>query len=452
MSSRRGDETVNLVSYIRVSKVGSREGDSFQSPTQQRKAIDAIVSLTAGARIVAEFEDLDESGGTMDRPGVMQAIAMVENGQADGIVCAYLDRWARNMEALQMIERWTKDGKTFISAHEQFDAVTPQGAFALGMMLLVAKFYRDQITERWRDTDKGTIARGVHVTIPYGYRRGDGVGKAHKNGGTHGQPLVIHEPEAKVVRRIFAQRISGDGASVIADSLNSDGVPSARGGLWTRQSVRALLRVRAYTGDASKGDLVCEDAHEAIVSKTDWQQAQTERAQPKRTNQSLLVGLTRCAGCGYVMGASDNGRGMRRYNCNRHHAEIECPSPTTAGAEALEALLTARFLDRYGALEMTGIALCEAQASSQDVLQAAKAEFARWRDDAGMREIIGDSDYRDGLKARKLAVKDAERAHQDAMRQSQSALINVSSDIWSSLKLAERRELLKARLALTPSS
>ena len=435
---------MNLVAYIRVSKVGGREGDSFQSPTQQRKAIEAIVSLTPGAHIVAEFEDLDESGSTMDRPGVTQAIAMVENGQADGIVCAYLDRWARNMEALQMIERWTKDGKTFISADERFDAATPQGAFALGMMLLVAKYYRDQITKRWQDAESNAIARGVHVSIPYGYRRGDGVGKDHAKGGTHGQPLVIFEPEAKVVRRIFAERCSGSGASVIADSLNADGVPSPRDGLWTRQSVRALLRVRTYTGAASKGDLVCEDAHEAIISKHDFQQAQTQRAQPKRTNQSLLVGLTRCAGCGYVMGAGSNGRGMRRYNCNRHHAELECPSPTTAGADALEALLSARFLERYGSLEMTGHALSEALRASEDALKGAQAEFTRWRDDTEMREILGDADYREGLRVRKRTVGEAQRANQEAMRQTRSTDISVSPDIWSSLDLTERRELLAA--------
>jgi len=66
---------MDLVAYIRVSKVGDREGDSFQSPREQRRAIEAIAALTPGARIIGEFEDLDESGGTMDRPGVQRAIS-----------------------------------------------------------------------------------------------------------------------------------------------------------------------------------------------------------------------------------------------------------------------------------------------------------------------------------------------------------------------------------------
>ena len=51
---------------------------------------------------------------------------------------------------------------------------------------------------------------------------------------------MIEPSEAAIVRRIFGERLSGHGAAAIADGLNRDGVPSPRGGLWTRQAVRAL--------------------------------------------------------------------------------------------------------------------------------------------------------------------------------------------------------------------
>jgi DNA invertase Pin-like site-specific DNA recombinase len=224
---------------------------------------------------------------------VQQAIGMVESGQADGIVCAYLDRWARNMEALEMIERWTKQGKTFISARERFDANTSAGRFTLGMMLLVAKHYRDRITEGWETSVKNAVERGVHVTVPYGYRRGDGNGRPHRKGGTRGAPLVAERAPAEVVRRIFTERAQGVGISTIGDGLNSDGIISPRGGRWTRQAVRALLRVRAYMGEASRGEYVLENAHEPIVSREEWEAAQTERAPAKQNGHSLLVGLVR---------------------------------------------------------------------------------------------------------------------------------------------------------------
>ena len=331
---------MDLVAYVRVSQVGERGGESFQSPKQQRDAINAIVSLTPGAKVIEWIEELNVSGGSMDRVGADRAIAIVDSGQADGIVCAYLDRWARTVEALEMIERWAKQGKAFISARERFDATTSQGKFALGMMLLVAKYYRDLMSERWDESSRGAIERGVHVTVPYGYRRGDSEnGRAHRKGGKHGAPLVVVPDEAKVVRRIFAERLTGIGIADIAHGLNADGVPSPRGGRWTRQTVRAIVRVRAYVGDAKRGDYVREGAHEALVSREDWDAVQSERTRSWKRGQSdsLLIGLVRCAGCGYVMGAGSSQHGGRRVNCNRHHAEMRCPSPTTAPAEALVA-------------------------------------------------------------------------------------------------------------------
>jgi DNA invertase Pin-like site-specific DNA recombinase len=435
---------MDLVAYIRVSKVGGREGDSFQSPGQQRKAIEAIVALTPGAHVVAEFEDLDESGGSMDRPGVRRAIEMVESGHADGIVCAYLDRWARTVEALEMIEAWAAQGKAFISARERFDATTSQGKFALGMMLLVAKYYRDLITERWDDSVRNAIGRGVHVRVPYGYRRGDGNGKAYAKGGTRGAPLVLEPDEATIVRRIFTERTQGVGAAGTTEGLNRDGIPSPRGGRWTRQTVRALIRVRAYAGVAHKGAHELAGAHPAIIPPSEWEAAQRERGPAASNGHSPLAGLVRCAGCGYIMGASNNGRGLRRYNCNRHHAEMRCPSPTTAPAETLEQLVVDEFLARYGAVQMKGAnAASPIVAETEGALARARAEYEAWRDDVEMRNEIGDADYRAGLLARKQSVTAAERAYGDAIRQTKSDMLSVSEDIWSALDTAERRELMR---------
>ncbi len=438
---------MRLVAYIRVSKVGGREGDSFQSPDDQRRDIDHIAGLTPGASIVAECSDLDVSGGSMDRPGVREAITMVESGQADGIVCARLDRWARNLEALEMIERWTKEGRTFISAREKFDANSSAGRLTLGMMLLVAKYYRDLITERWDSSVRNAVERGVHITVPYGYKRGNGIGKAHAKGGTRGAPLVVDPEPAAVVRRIFTERASGAGISEIAAGLNADGIASPRGGQWTRQTVRALLRVRAYMGEAARGEYVKADAHEAIVDRATWDAAQTERGPSPRNGDSLLIGLVRCAGCGYAMGSGDNGRGHRRYGCNRHHAELRCPAPTTAPAEGLEQLVCDEFLTRYGNVAVQGASSSEPAVSVAETdLERTRTEYTRWRDDVEMREAIGDEDYRAGLVVRKHAVADAERTYEDAVRAAKSSTLSVSESVWKHLDQRERRELLQAGL------
>lgn len=424
---------MRLVRYIRVSKVAGRAGDSFQSPQQQRKAIDAIVSLTPNARIVAEFEDMDESGGTMNRPGVQRAIEMVEIGQADGIVVAYLDRWARTLEALEMIERWAAQGKTLISARERFDATTSQGKFALGMMLLVAKYYRDQVTERWDDSVRDAIGRGVHTVVPYGYRRSNG----------KGSPLVIEPDESATVRRIYAERMHGTSDSNIARGLNADAIPAAKGGRWTRQAIRALIRSKVYMGTAHKGPHELAGAHEAIVSADEWRAAQKPAGEPTQNGRYLLSGLARCGCCGFTLTGGYSGREYR-YRCyTAHRSTFRCEHPVSTSAAALEALVADAFLARYGDIRMQAASGQSLAAATEATLARTRDEYERWRDDAEMRTAIGDEDYRAGLLARKRALNDAERDHADALRESNAATLNISDDIWGALDTSERRGLMR---------
>lgn len=58
-----------------------------------------------GASIIDEIVDLNVSGGSMQRVSVQGPIDRVDRGEADGIVVAYPDRWARTIEALEMFGR-----------------------------------------------------------------------------------------------------------------------------------------------------------------------------------------------------------------------------------------------------------------------------------------------------------------------------------------------------------
>jgi Resolvase, N terminal domain len=71
-----------LDGYVRVSRVGRREGDSFVSPQLQRDRIE-VAARNAGAEIVEWHEDLDESGGNAERPG-FGASPRAGRGEADG--------------------------------------------------------------------------------------------------------------------------------------------------------------------------------------------------------------------------------------------------------------------------------------------------------------------------------------------------------------------------------
>jgi DNA invertase Pin-like site-specific DNA recombinase len=84
-SSRRA------VGVVRVSRVGDRDGEGFVSPAEQRERI-AAASKRDGLAIAEVLEELDVSGGAplAQRPGLRRAVEMVESGEAEVVVVAYL--------------------------------------------------------------------------------------------------------------------------------------------------------------------------------------------------------------------------------------------------------------------------------------------------------------------------------------------------------------------------
>jgi DNA invertase Pin-like site-specific DNA recombinase len=423
---------LKLLGYIRVSRVMGRKGASFQSPGEQRKAIEHIVALTPGAEVVDWIEEYDESGGTMDRPGAKRAIAAVDSGQVDGIVMAYLSRWARTPSALEKISQWSKEGKVFLSAAERIDTTTSHGMFALGVLLLVAKLDLDRYSESWETSTRNAIDRGVAVRVPFGYERGE-----------DGR-LVPVEPAASVVREIYRMRVAGSGVAAIAQRLNADGCVPPKAASWTRQTVRAMLRVRTYLGEARYGEHFTADAHPAIVDKATWEAAQTARkAIPMRGEGQILNGLVRCAGCGYVMGASMT-NGHRRYNCNRNHGGGRCPSPTSCLAERLERFVVARFLERYGDVRVGSATGTPELDALERAVGRTQREFEMYRDDTSLRDMLGHDEWRGGLIVRKAELDAAKDAHAVAVRESSAGRLVVDAAMWDDLTIPERRMLLSA--------
>lgn len=61
--------------------------------------------------------------------------------------------------------------------------------------------------------------------------------------------LIIVPEEAKIVRMIFSDYLSGMGKNAIANKLHEIGVPTKEGGVWTAWSIRSILKNEKYCGD-----------------------------------------------------------------------------------------------------------------------------------------------------------------------------------------------------------
>src|SRR5215211_1868578 len=101
--------------YVRVSSLAGRGGESFYSTSDQRKAIEAYAAAR-GITIAAWHEDLNESGGTLQRPSFQAALDRCRSGLTGGIIAAKLDRLTRSTVGLgSLIEEARSGGWNLIA-------------------------------------------------------------------------------------------------------------------------------------------------------------------------------------------------------------------------------------------------------------------------------------------------------------------------------------------------
>jgi len=200
--------------YARVSTDAQAEG---------ALSIDAqVATLTAEAqRRGWEVEVIVEVASGKDltgRPLLREALARLDQGAAQVLLAARLDRIARRTaDALAIVERADRYGWQVVSLGEAgIDTTTPAGRFAVTIVAAAAALERDLIAARTSEALAAKRARGERV----------------------GRPV---EMPAEIRARIAADHAAGVSLSAIARNLTAEGVPTARGGVWHAATVRKVL-------------------------------------------------------------------------------------------------------------------------------------------------------------------------------------------------------------------
>ena len=430
-----------LDGYLRVSQVGGRSGERFQSPDAQRDAIEGWAKAH-GVKIGQIHEDLDRSGGTMDRPGMNLALKRIEQGASGGIIVAKLDRFARTVTGgLQTIHDLHAKGARVVSVAESIDPATPIGRAMLGLLLIMAEWQRDQADEALSAAMTRANAAGRFVIkTPFGYRRSE-----------EGR-IKVDPVTAEVVRRIFRERAAGVGWRKIATDLTSEGIPTPRGGSqWGHSTVSGIVQSLSPLGHfkGPRGHEL-EGAWEPIVTAELWAQANAVRGvrdNDRRHHDRLLAGIARCAECRSTLKRTVNPEGYVSYAC----LHIGCSRRGSIGAHLLdqrvagivETRLAELALERTATEDVEGAALARAR-------ETATRELELWRDDLEMRTVLGESDYRQGLMERAKARDATEAALSEHRSRARLDVVhdapNASGLSLSALEWDDRRRVVEAYL------
>ena len=252
-------------------------------------------------------------------------------GKFDVVLVYHTSRFARNQVEARRYKQLLRErlGIRVISVTQPMgeDHTDPSAFLAESIHEMFDEYYSVSLSF-WTRSGLKEKARQGHLvgSLPWGYVRDPDT------------KLAVADPErAPLVLAMFERYATGQESDrTLAAWLNAKGARSARGRLFSKDTVREMLCNAAYAGyvsglrDKSRS---IRGLHEPIVSEELFDRVQEVRSwrtrvvKPGRPSEEyLLRKLIHCERCGARMHGCRTGReGMRRYQCStrRHHGDCE---------------------------------------------------------------------------------------------------------------------------------
>jgi DNA invertase Pin-like site-specific DNA recombinase len=252
-----------LDGYIRVSRVGDREGESYISPKVQREKIEGWAKLH-DARLGEVVVEEDVSGAKApEERGLERLLERCERGESDGIIVYRLDRFSRSArDTLDAVARLDAAGARLVGVEDGVDSASPSGELVITVLTGLAREQWKRYRENWATAKREAIKRGVHISTktPFGYTRRDTNAKTGKPSG----PLVPDPKTAPLVAEVYRLRVEESYSyPQLAEFLERKTRRQ-----WYLPSVQNMLRNEVYLGVAWNGDYRMEGAHPALVDRS----------------------------------------------------------------------------------------------------------------------------------------------------------------------------------------
>ena len=274
-----------------------------------------------------EFCDDGFSGTNFTRPDFQRMIELAKQGEIACIIVKDLSRFGRDyLEVGDYLEHiFPFLGIRFISVNDHYDSSNHDGK-TVGMDItfrnLVYDYYSKDLSSKVKTAMRSKQEKGEFITcFTYGYKPSPE--NKHK--------MIIDEPAAEIVREIFDAVIAGKTTSEIAANLNARDIPTPQEhkGVrrkentepqWTHPRIVYMIRNIKYTGVMTNHTresrfirdknqrrvpmsewIIHPDAHEAIIPREKWEQANEMLRKPKKVTKAVLDQPDRvyyCAHCG----------------------------------------------------------------------------------------------------------------------------------------------------------
>lgn len=226
--------------YVRVSTEEQVDGFSINAQ------IDKLMKYSDSCdwEVIDFYIDEGISGKNLcDRSEVKRLIDDVCNHRINNVLVYKLDRITRSVKDLiYLIELFDKYNCTFNSMTEKIDTSNAVGRMFIKIIGIFAEFERENLAERVSMGYEQKTREGNYTNCNgvYGYDYVDG-------------KLIVNYNESIVVKNIFNSFLNGESMLRIAKRLESNFVPTKRGGKWRTSTIKSILTNPLYIGNVRYG-------------------------------------------------------------------------------------------------------------------------------------------------------------------------------------------------------
>src|SRR5439155_7376873 len=155
---------MRVLGYVRVST--DEQSTSGAGLEAQRRAIVSECERR-GWQLVDVIEDAGYSAKDLKRPGVQEAIKVLQSRDASALVVAKLDRLSRSMlDFTALMAKAQKQSWALVALDCAVDTSTPAGEAMANMLATFAQFERRLISQRTKEALAVKRAAGVRLGRP----------------------------------------------------------------------------------------------------------------------------------------------------------------------------------------------------------------------------------------------------------------------------------------------
>lgn len=310
--------------YARLSVENSGKDDKGESIEGQVSICREYIEEHPFLNLVDTYIDNGWTGTNEDRPEFQRLLDDIRDGKIKALVIKDFSRFSRNyIEAGNLLENiFPAMGVRFISVVDRYDSYETDGSaesLLIPLKNLINSFYSKDISKKVSTAVHTKQLAGEYIPgmIPYGYIKSEK--EAYR--------FDVDPEAAPIVRRIFAEKLSGKSFREIARGLNSDNIPSpgklryirgqkagkvSEDNIWLPSAVKQILKNPTYLGDLVFGRKtkalylvqpnaksepdeskwrVLSDMHPALIDRESFEKIRldmdkTAKAYIKKTEQS----------------------------------------------------------------------------------------------------------------------------------------------------------------------